>query len=750
MENDIQKYILTAVKIGILLILFTPLALGPFGLSFSEYPKTIYLRVITELALILWLVAILISKTGSVKLYPKITPLAISISVFLSVIIVSSVFGFNFARSLWGGLESGGGLITYVHYIIFFFLASAAFKTEKDWLFLFRGIGIVAFLNILAAFLQRLGIAGFYGVGVEAGRVSGTLSNPVYLGFFMVITFFAALYLVYQERSQSAKIIWSALAFLCLIAIVMSGTRAALFGMLLSIGLLAVFYLLFFLRNRDQLRKRIIFSLLLISILLLLLFWLAPKDLFSGGLGARFMSVLDPAAIEGRFPGWETAVRAWRDKPILGWGWESFNYLYYKYFDAHFLKHIGAYYVFNDAHNTFLNLMAETGLAGLLSYLSIWIAAVFALWRGRKKMGEMPTFILITLFAAYTLQSIFAFDTVSTYVVIFVILAFVNNNYFTGYGSSPLKPLSLFLKPLIFILLIVTFSALYFVNIKPALASYSFVQGFFAEQSSQRGGFAGSLQEYERGMGMNTPYTKELVLMTASREIFALENGFGKPFQKEIFESLVKLKPVLKEAMDQPDLRYLNFHEEVARIDEWLYFATQNEDFLKEGREALQKGLAFNSQWMQFYYLLGKFSIYEGNYEEGERYFYKGYQFSIGTANDAFDMEKTIGVTYYRLNNLEKLAEHSKKAINIRFKENAEGLRILKEAGQYPPSFSGAELEKARQKFGSEISFMEATAWLFWQLGDKDTAKQIYEQTIENYIWDKDRLRANMEKMIGR
>ena len=66
---------------------------------------------------------------------------------------------------------------------------------------------------------------------------------------------------------------------------------------------------------------------------------------------------------------WSGAINAWRANPIFGTGVETFAFAYYKY------KPVGQNltsewnFLYNKAHNEYLNYLATTGLFGLGSYL---------------------------------------------------------------------------------------------------------------------------------------------------------------------------------------------------------------------------------------------------------------------------------------------------------------------------------------------------------------------------------------------
>lgn len=735
---SLEQFLFRAIRIGIILALFAPLALGPFGLSFSEYPKALYFRVVIDIAFILWM--LLLWKYP--RYLPKLNLLSASVLLFFAVLSISAAFGFNPSRSFWGSTEIGGGLATYLHYLAFFLLLISVFRDKEDWLFLLRWALGVAFLSTLAGFLQQLGVAGFYGVGVGAGRISGTLSNPVYFGAYMVMAIFLGIYLIAKESRRDWKIALGVVTVLNLLALVISGTRGAFVGF--GVGL-AVFlaFMFFFVWSKNWRIRKLALGLALAGSTAMLLFVLLEPSVESDGMltgFSRIKTIFDPSAIEGRFPGWETAVRAWQDRPFFGWGPESFSYLYDKYFDHHYLNHIVGYIVFFDAHNTILNYLAENGLAGAVTYLLIFGLILYALWQGRHQEGFLPTFALIGLFAGYFVQNLFAFDTVSTYVLFYLLVAFVAVNFSLPLFRFPRLSLSAkggdILRGAAAICGIsAALFFMYFLNLKPALASYEFVRGFYGEEKD----FIGSLNSYQRAIDRDTPYTREFVFIMVSRDLSALAKGPDQKSFKAIMQNLDRFTPYMEIQLDRPEIRYLNFQELLANVWIWRHLVRKEEGALEKAQQFAEKGLAFNPEWKSFYYILGRVEIYRGNYDKAEAYFDQGFRYSRQDLWDMFSRYKDSGDAYIKAGDKQNGAASLLKAVNAWYvgaKNNLLG-----------PAGVLITPEEARKQTQDQVPVFELAAWLYWQQGDKEIALDIYRKALEVFPEWEVRLKTNLKKM---
>ena len=83
------------------------------------------------------------------------------------------------------------------------------------------------------------------------------------------------------------------------------------------------------------------------------------------------------ATIE-RLAHWQAAREMWRDNPWLGVGFGNYAAIYPVYAVGRWLDPLG------HAHNTLLNIGAETGLVGLVGYLIFWIFAFKIGWQATR------------------------------------------------------------------------------------------------------------------------------------------------------------------------------------------------------------------------------------------------------------------------------------------------------------------------------------------------------------------------------
>ena len=127
---------------------------------------------------------------------------------------------------------------------------------------------------------------------------------------------------------------------------------------------------------------------------------------------------------------WKGAIDVWRHWPIFGSGVETFAYSYYNFrpVEHNFVSEWD--FLYNKAHNEYLNFLATTGSVGLGSYLLLqgW----FAIWSLKQIFKNKVLLIthyslLISLLAGYSglaVTNFFGFSTVTTGLLFFMFPAF--------------------------------------------------------------------------------------------------------------------------------------------------------------------------------------------------------------------------------------------------------------------------------------------------------------------------------------
>ena len=280
------------------------------------------------------------------------------------------------ARSLT--LDPNGTRFFLSHLIVYivFFAACLTFinseKRLRKVVFL-----IVIFGSVIAfvAILQRLASPeSIYGLRAPSGAIPfGPFINQHHFASLMIMTGGVTLSLIMGRPAQQDKkpLLMIGLAVMS-IGTIMTGSRGGLIGFVLVVAFVLVVN--FFLRRRSSrggeseethtlprvVKIGAIFAGAALLILATVVF-LGGDDSLIRGLS---MNAASNDLSSGRTHFWSVAIKIFSDHPILGAGLDAFGAAYSKH------DTWNGYYRIEQAHNEYLQILAETGIIGFVCIAS--------------------------------------------------------------------------------------------------------------------------------------------------------------------------------------------------------------------------------------------------------------------------------------------------------------------------------------------------------------------------------------------
>lgn len=392
----------------------------------STFAKTIFFITLVEVMFLFWLP----SAYERIRSY-AMSPVSILAFLFFGIMVLSAFFGADFYQSVWSNYERMIGLWTFFHLFLFFLIIATTIIKEHQWLWLFR----VAALSSLIVSL--VGIAEFLETGT-AFRIESTLKNSAFLASYLLPAAFINLLLLLREtRFTAVSLLWGVSALLAFSVIVLTGTRGAVLASVAGFLLLNILFLLLGSREgrtlsiANQTLKKFAVGILVVFVLLVGVGFVFKERLSMSSFSplARLAGIsLSTSTIEGRLLAWSVSWQGWQERPLLGWGPENYNLL----FNARYNPALVAQEPwFDRAHNFIFDIGTTTGFVGLILYLGIFASALILLVRGWKnEIFSFWTFaIFVSLLLSHLLQNLFVFDTLTSLVLLFLILAFIHSRF---------------------------------------------------------------------------------------------------------------------------------------------------------------------------------------------------------------------------------------------------------------------------------------------------------------------------------
>ncbi|MDO8570621.1 MAG: O-antigen ligase family protein [Candidatus Daviesbacteria bacterium] len=474
-----------------LLFALTPLIWLPQTSELFEFNKMIFVYLLTIVITACWLLKMIDQK----KIIISKTPLDIPLLIFLGANILSTIFSIDLHVSIWGYYSrSNGGLLSLISYLILYWALVSNFTKEDALNFLKAGIfgGIIVSLWAIpehfGASPSCLILTGNFDAScwvqdVQA-RVFATLGQPNWLSAYLAMLIFPALYFLLTSTKKSSIILYSIFLILFYMAFTFTYSRGATLGLIGGMAVFLSFFIVSFLRKQESRtsgsRIKYGMTILLIFLLINLLFGSALTDFkliskFAPPSRPSLTTNIRPSGTQLENGGtesgsirlivWQGAWEIFKHNPILGSGVETFAYSYYQYRPvAHNLTSEWDF-LYNKAHNEFLNYLATTGIVGFGTYMLIigtfifWcikhlvIAKKFTLSERSESNGKQSAIpnkiatsaspnrndiLLVTLILAsyisYLIQNFFGFSVVITalFFYLFPALAFM----ITGSGQT--------------------------------------------------------------------------------------------------------------------------------------------------------------------------------------------------------------------------------------------------------------------------------------------------------------------------
>jgi O-antigen ligase len=350
---------------------------------------------------------------GGQKTFRIETPHVLTLA-YLGWLLVASLLSPWPLASLLGLPQRFEGLLGITGYVVFFWLATA-FHDRHLRVVVWAASASAAVAGAVAL-LQSQGLVHFPGLESTAGRVSSTLGNPVYLGSLEAVALCLTLGLVVESRQTWQRVAAVALVAFQAAGLVESGSAGAFIGALAGASTLLA--LLALASRGRRLRPWLPTPVAYLIVLgLLLSVAVGAVFLLSSGDG-RVSDIVAgrDASSRSRLEEWDGALRLIGERPIAGWGLDTFRAEFPRVRSLLAVQLDPA--VAATPHNQWLYVAYAGGIPALLLYV---VLLVVLAWRAlaflRDPTGAYARKLLVCLVAAgvvaYEVQSLFSFSLVT-------------------------------------------------------------------------------------------------------------------------------------------------------------------------------------------------------------------------------------------------------------------------------------------------------------------------------------------------
>lgn len=398
----------------------------PFTYELFEFNKMYFVYLLTAIVSGAW--AVRCFSEGRVIF--RRTFIDYALILFLLSQFLSTIFSIDVHTSLWGYYSRfHGGLMSSISYVVLYW-ALVSNLYEQKFLYAFLRFSVIsATLVALYGIAQHFGIDAEYWVQNVQARVFSSLGQPNWLAAYLVAMFPISCSFFLFERNLISKIAYGISLVSLFTALVYTGSRSGLLALVVCMVFYSAFVYIKRLRQKETTRLFTfsflfpLVSALAISMLYVFVYYKFVAIALHVSLGLLFLSfVLLVYSFAGRsryllivfalciltigffsftpdafrlsadssgssskaaypqeaggtetgkirFIVWKGAWDIFTHYPVLGSGVESFAYSFYQYRPIALLHTTEWDFLYNKAHNEYMNILATTGVFGFGVYV---------------------------------------------------------------------------------------------------------------------------------------------------------------------------------------------------------------------------------------------------------------------------------------------------------------------------------------------------------------------------------------------
>ncbi len=649
-----------------LLFFLTPLFWTPVNYELFEFNKMLLVYFLTIVIVLTWILKMINQKT----LILNRTPLDIPLLLFLGANILSTIFSIDTHTSIWGYYSrSNGGLLSIVSYLLLYW----AFVSNMDAP---KVLNTLKFGLVSGLIISLWGIAEHFGVSPSCvilrgefnascwiqdvqSRVFATLGQPNWLAAYLAMLIFPSLYFFLTAKNRILQTTYYLLLVTSYLAFTFTYSRGPILGLITG---MIVFLILSFPRRSSTvgMTKRVLIVLATFFLINLLFgsaltnfrlvskFAPPPRPAISLPTPASTVTQLEQGGTESgqiRLIVWKGALEIFKHFPIFGSGVETFAISYFQFRpQAHNLVSEWDF-LYNKAHNEFLNYLANTGLVGLGTYLIIIITFIIIILK-RKGTDHLLLLSLLASYLSYHVTNFFGFSVVATALLfyLFPALAFVATESTKALKLSTVNWIyrrPLYTKLAKGVVIFLTLYLLYFI-IKLWYADNLFAKGMKESETGNVGSSYNFLLSASI-LNSNEPFYRSELSFAAASAALSLSPGEAtlstklKDQATQESEKVLKSSPknvsfwrtairtyfqlsALDESFFPKTMAALDQTIKLAPTDAKLYYnkaillgqKNDNED----AKEALKKAIELKPNYRESYLALGIFYFDEGKSKE--------------------------------------------------------------------------------------------------------------------------------------
>ena len=325
-----------------------------FAIPFSETAKTVTFLFVS--------IIFVIRHTYHKKIPLRTTPFLYGLIAYLLVGFVISFYAVDIRESFKGWLDIL--CFSIIYFVLINDFDDPIIKEIVEWSLLIStclavGWGILVWKLLWGKpYLQIISL-GYYN------------HTAIYLGSIFILSFCKLLWTFENKDCVKLKAILLLITGIIFVGILLTTSRATILG---------IVSVLIYISLYKKITKRLIFSLLILLL----------AGVITIGISHDFQKrIFQVGPLKSRIHIWEAGMKAFKDKPFLGYGLRCFGKIddsYYGKFIADKVDH---------AHNLFINNLVQMGIVGFIALLYLLYSAYITARRASNDYHRLTIYSLL-------------------------------------------------------------------------------------------------------------------------------------------------------------------------------------------------------------------------------------------------------------------------------------------------------------------------------------------------------------------
>lgn len=586
-----MKKITSTIKFLYLLLFFaTPLIFTFFNSELFELPKMHFVYLITIIITCLHLINWLL---GNIRLYQK-NIFNLPLLLFLISQIICTFTSIDIYTSLYGYTSRlNGGLLSVISFCSLFWCLTPyldeKFKQKIIDFSLIAGISVSIY-----GILEHFGIDQHLWVQDVQSRVFSTLGQPNWLAAYLCILLPFSTHKFLESKNKLPTTYYLLLTTSYYLTLLFTQSKSGIIAGIISIS---IFFLINFIKNNSS-RKLLIINYSLLIVLSLLITNPIKDKIFPQKTNTNPTTENQNLNITSsediRKIVWRGSLDLFKKFPIFGTGVETFAYSYYWTRPIEHNLTSEWDFLYNKAHNEYLNYLATTGLVGTAPYLILIFTVLFYLTKQiftSKNSLEIRNWSLVIL-SSYI--SILITNAAGFSVVTVSLFFFLLPSLSLPEPTLQKSATNRFKKFLIFPV-IIFFSLLFYNNFSDYLADTFFAK---AQSSDEKQAYQSAYGFAQQALDLSPGNPSYIInLADSSAKIALISQGNNQSYIDQagkLADQAVSVSPA-----------NINFWKQRGQI--YYYLSTLDNKYFYTAVESLLQGAKLAPTDAKMYYSLGKF-----------------------------------------------------------------------------------------------------------------------------------------------